>query len=294
MSPRRALLLINPGSRRGRDDRQAAETLLAEGGLELVHGDVSDPARYADVIRGKRDSVDLVIVGGGDGSINLALPGVLGGDLPLGILPLGTANNLARNLGIPVDLEAAARIVLAASEQLIDVADVNGSYFLNVSGLGLSTEINRRIPKDLKRRWGILAYVIFAYKVARRMRPFHAEIAYDDEPPRRVRTLQITVCNGRHYGAGMKISAGATIDDGRLELCSTEIDAWWKALRLIPSMMRGTPERQDALRWLSATRVEIRTRRSLRVDADGELVTRTPVVYRIHPRRLRIFAPTAP
>ncbi|WP_265094641.1 diacylglycerol kinase family protein, partial [Enterobacter hormaechei] len=117
--------------------------------------------RQADVTRVIRELtgvVDAIVVGGGDGSINAVLEGALAARLPLGILPLGTANDLARTLGIPPDPVAAAGIIQAGYLRQIDLGRVNGHLFANVASLGLSVELTRRLTGALKRRWGRLGY----------------------------------------------------------------------------------------------------------------------------------------
>lgn len=288
--PRRALLLVNPKSRRGRDEGAAAAEALRAAGLVLTIPDGSDCTRYADLVRAHKQGTDLVIVGGGDGSINFAVPGVLEAGLPLGVLPLGTANNFARNVGVPLDLPKACALLAAGPLRKIDVAFVNDRPFLNVAGLGLSTEINRHVPRDLKKRFGPLAYGVYGLKVARRMRPFHARIVCDGEA-HDVRTLQITVCNGRHYGSGLQIAKAARIDDATLDWCSVEVDPWWKGLRFLGALMRGRPDRHDELLWSFGREIVIETRRPMVLDADGEIVGRTPARLRVLPRALTVIAP---
>lgn len=103
---------------------------------------------------------------------------------------------------------------------------VNGHYFFNIASLGLSAEINRRVSRRLKRHWGVLAYIATAVQVIWQVRPFHAQIRWKDQSIR-VKTLQITVANGRYYGSGLVIADDATIDDERLDLHSLEIQNWW-------------------------------------------------------------------
>jgi len=287
----RTLLLINPLSRRGADEAKTATEALRAAGHELMIPDARDPGRYADIVREHKGRVDIVVIGGGDGSVKLSVGGLLDLGVPLGVLPLGTANNLARNLGLPLDLAEAIKVITGGRHQKIDVADVNGQFFLNVAGLGLSSDVNRQISKDLKKKLGPLAYVIFALKVARRMRPFRAEIFCDDGVPMKVKSFQVTVCNGRHYGPGMKIAEDATIDDGRLDLCSTEVEHWWQGFGRLPAMMRGKPQDDASLRWLHGRKFVVRTRKPMWVDADGELATMTPAVFTLHRKALTVFVP---
>src|SRR5262245_42806350 len=105
MVGQRALLLVNRHSRRGKEQAEQAAGLLRGLGIELLEEPLGKPEELSDVIRRRKGEVDLVIVGGGDGSLNSAADGLVEAQLPVGILPLGTANDLARTLGIPTELD---------------------------------------------------------------------------------------------------------------------------------------------------------------------------------------------
>ena len=198
-----ALLLINRHARQGQDGIAAAIEQLQMLGLKLIEESTEDPQHLPDVIRSYKDAVDLVIVGGGDGTLNAAVDGLVDTQLPLGILPLGTANDLARTLGIPTSLEAACEIIAKGQAQRIDLGWVNGKHFFNVASMGLSVQITQMLTKETKRRWGVLAYAITALQAIWQARPFSAEIRINGGKPISVRTVQIAVGNGRYYGGGM-------------------------------------------------------------------------------------------
>lgn len=285
---RRVLLLINPSSRRGGEARDQVIDLLERLRMECVAPVPENPDHSVELIRQHQDDVEAVVVGGGDGSIRSVLDEVMDRGIPLGIIPLGTANNLARNLGLPLDVDEACRVLADWHLHRIDVASVNEKTFLNVAGLGLSTAINKGLPDDLKRRWGVLSYVIYCFKVLNRIRRFSAEVDCDGQMIR-VRAIQITVCNGRHYGAGLIIHEDAAIDDARLDLCSAETHTLWQTLRMLPALRKGKYGTERHLRFMRGQRIVVRTRRSMAVDADGELVTRTPADFQILPGALTVL-----
>ena len=121
-------------------------------------------------------TADCAIVGGGDGSLRMAAAGIEASGLALGILPLGTANDLARTLGIPDDPVAAADVILAGHRRVIDLGTVNGEPFFNVASIGLATELARELSGDLKKRWGRLGYAIAAIRTLAKARRFTAWI----------------------------------------------------------------------------------------------------------------------
>ena len=265
---------------------------LRASGLDLSIKALEKAARCADCIRDQRDRADLVIVAGGDGTLNAAADALVETGLPLGILPLGTANDLARTLGIPADLEVACEIIRAGHTRRIDVGRVNDKHFFNVASLGLSVGITRELTRDVKRRWGVLAYAIAAAKVLWAARPFAAEIHHDGLI-HRTSTVQITVGNGRFYGGGMAVADDAAIDDQRLDLYSLEIDHWWRLLRLFRALRTGSLANRTGVLTLTGDEFEIRTRKPRRINTDGELTTSTPARFRLVPQAVTVFAPPA-
>lgn len=293
LTMKRVLLIVNSKARNGAAQASEAKAELEKRGFEVIAPDTSS-GDYTRIIKSHKDQVDMVVAGGGDGTIRLCLEGILQTKLKLGILPLGTANNLARNLGIPLDLKAACDIIAKENPVAVDVAYVNDIPFFNVAGLGLSVRINKDLPRDLKKRFGVFAYVFLAIQYLRRARPFSAEIKCDNKVLK-VKTMQITVCNGRHYGAGLVIDEKASINDSRLDLVSTEVKTWWQGLLALPALMSGrNHEDKEGLRKLEALKeIVIKTKKPMDLDTDGDITARTPAVFRIEPKKISIFAESA-
>lgn len=287
---RRALLLINPNSRRGAEAADAMPELLQAGGLDVRSETFSSPDEAAEGIRELKNEVDCIVVAGGDGTLNAVAAAVIETGRPMGIVPLGTANDLARTLGIPADLQGAADVIARGHTRRIDVGMANDQPFYNVASIGLSVELADQLGAETKKRWGRFGYAIAAIKVLTNARPFRAWIRSNGEE-KRVRTLQIAVGNGRHYGGGMTVAADATADDGWLDLYSLEVDHWWRLLRLLPSLRRGTQGEWDDVRAFRMTEVTIRTSRPRPVNTDGELTTWTPAHFRIRPKSVLVYAP---
>lgn len=290
---RRALMVINGKSRRGRDSVETAITVLEAAGFVLHRESCQDRGELDETIRRMAGSIDLVVLGGGDGTLNSAAPALVDTGLPFGILPLGTANDLARTLGIPADLRAAAEVIVRGNIRRIDLGDVNGQPFFNVASMGLSVQLTRELTQDVKRRWGRLGYAVATVRALSHMRPFSAEIRHDGEV-HRVRTVQISVGNGRHYGGGMTVEEGARVDDGKLDLYSLEFDRLWKLALVYPAFRSGRHGIWKEVRTISTSEVEIRTRRPRPINTDGELTTRTPAVFRVRPKAVAVIAPSAP
>lgn len=289
-SARRALLVVNRHARRGASDIHEICDFLADHGVSCRIETVREGETVSDLIRAYRGQCDLVIVGGGDGTLNAAIDGLMETGLPLGVLPLGTANDFARTLGITPDPLEAARVIAAGHVGTIDLGEVNGHFFLNVASIGFSAELARELTEHAKRRWGVLGYGIVAARLLFRSRLFTAWIEHDGVVEK-VHTFQVAVGNGKHYGGGMTVSETAAPDDGRLDFYSLEVDHWWRLLALLPSLRRGTQGEWDDVRAFRTTELTIRTRRPRPVNTDGELRTMTPATFRVRPRAIRVLRP---
>jgi len=288
--PRRALLIVNPRARRGSGSIAAARDVLEDGGLSVTEIKPGRHETIAEIVSRQAAYYDIVIVGGGDGTLNGAIKGIVDTGMPLGILPLGTANDFARTIGIPSDPVKAAQVIVAGRTKRIDLGEVNGHLFLNVASIGFSAELAAELTEHAKKRWGVLGYAIVAARLLMRSRLFTAKVEHDGSVET-VRTMQVSIGNGRHYGGGMTVEETATADDGQLDFYSLEVDHWWRLLALLPSLRRGTHGHWDDVRAFRTTNIRIDTSRPRPVNTDGELTTWTPAHFRIRPAALTIFAP---
>lgn len=287
----RALLLINAKARRGREDCDHIRLQLANGGLDLI--EPKAPGDEASkLILQHAPQVDMIVLGGGDGTINRSLTSLLKVKLPLGILPLGTANDLARTLQLPTDIRAACDIILEGHKKSIDVGWVNDRPFLNVASIGVSASITRRLSQGVKSRLGVLAYIWAAMGAMLHCRPFTVEIV-SSAGRRTTKSWQVAVGNGRNYGGGLTIHVDASIDDGRLDLYSLEIERSWHVLPLLPALWRGTLDPIHIVFNMHDTQFEIRPlHRSRSITADGELLGQTPARFWLEPKALSVFVPS--
>lgn len=283
------LLITNPGSRSG-DERLAAvrEALGALG--PVIDRIAQRPEAITGLIREHAGEVARIAVGGGDGTVNAALDGLMEAGLPVGILPLGTANDFARTLDIPADPVKAVAIMRAGRTRRVDVAEANGVSFVNAIGIGLGPRMTRELDGEGKSRWGVLAYLFGLLQAFRSQGSFTVEADCDRLSLRR-RCIQVTVANGVHYGGGMTVADDAKPDDGRFDVLlvkrQSRLALFWNALRF----RVGDTRAADTLRHLRCGRVVIRTPARMDVTVDGEFLTTTPVECRMRPRALEIFVP---
>lgn len=285
------LLLINLQSKQGLARFGEALASFNDLDIQYIIGQVKEAEDFARCIRRYQDRVSAVVIGGGDGTLNAAVDALVETGLPLGILPLGTANDLVRTLNLPQTLPEACQVVAQGHRQMIDLGRVNGKYFFNVASCGLSIKITQALSGPLKKRWGVGAYAIAALRAIITTRRFTAVIQIDDGAKMTRRSLQIAVGNGRYYGGGLTIAEDAAIDDQRLDLCSLEIPQWWHFFFLLPTLRTGQfSNRIGILHW-EGQRIQVWTPEPKRVNTDGEITTKTPALFELCPRMLEVFVP---
>jgi diacylglycerol kinase (ATP) len=289
----RALFIVNRRSRSGESDLAPAIELLRARGIIVHECQVEAPDEIGGAIRRERDAVDLVILAGGDGTMNAAADALAESSLPLGILPTGTGNDLARTLGIPTVLSEAAAVIGDDDRRQIDLGRVNDKHFFNVASIGLSAELPRHHTAERKRRFWIFAYVLSVRDAYRTTRPFRARLRCDGREVR-LRAIQISIGNGRHYGGGMTIAEDAAIDDARLHVSCLRPQSFWRLMALFPALRRGRLEHQQAVLLLRGREIEVKTRRPMPINTDGEITTQTPARFVVVPKAITVLAPAEP
>ncbi len=303
--PRRVLLLVNRrGARGGAFSADVPDTLRHAGiavdlpdveGIEASRAALR--AALADPDPGRRP--DAVIVGGGDGTLNALADVLAGSGVPLGVLPLGTANDLARTLDLPPDPVAACGVVADGWTMAVDLgvatwADGTRKHYFNVASLGAGVDVAKamRRRRDRNARWGVLSYPMAMAETAWDCRPFHATVVVDGHRER-VRAYQVSVGNGARFGGGMRIAPDAAIDDGILDVTILKHRPRWRVLLHLPALRRGRHDVWDGVLHLRGRHVEVRPDRPMDVNADGELVGRAPAVFDVARGALRVFVPGA-
>lgn len=293
-APAKALLLINPDSRNGAE-AELVDGLakLAEAGIELTHVQSLSADHACEEIRKHRDLVDFVILGGGDGTISSAAKCLYETGLTLAILPLGTANDLARSLDIPAELDQAFQIIIDNHRRTIDLGCVNGHLFFNAAHIGLGVDITYELTPEVKKTWGVLSYLKALLCAVARTKSFSVTLVADHKKIK-TRSIELGIGNGRYYGGGNVIDEQCTIDNGLLSLYSLKPQSLWELLTLAPLLRDGKIDQMQRVVTVRAKRIEVHTNSRKEVHADGEPVTRTPATFKVIPGALQVIAPITP
>lgn len=290
--PRLTGLLINARSRRAAEAE--GEIIAALKGRGIAPNHLARVRRPAALIRATealiRLGVDRMIVCGGDGTLGTVAPRVARSGAVLGVIPLGTANDFARTLGIPNHPLAAAEVIAAGQIRPVDLGRANDAYFLNVASVGMSVSALGRLSHDAKRRFGIFAYLFAGAKVFARHANFRIRVTHG---PDSIETSahQLVVGNGRFYGGGLLVAGQSTLEDGLLQAYALGTRGRWQLLRTIAMLRMGLPVDRPGDHFLETDSLRVETIPHLDVNCDGEIRTRTPVDFSVEPGALRVLAP---
>ena len=290
-SPRTALVIINPASRNGAEaELQNGWDTLQNAGIKLIHIESKSAEHTCEEIEKHERDVDFVILGGGDGTLSSAAKCLHKTGLPLAILPLGTANDLARSLSLPDDLEQAFQVIADDHRRTIDLGWVNGHYFFNVANIGLGVEITYELTPEVKKTWGVFSYLKALLAAISRSHSFSITLLIDKKRYKS-RSIHLGVGNGRFYGGGNVIDERCTIDNGRLSLFSLKPQSVWGLLTLAPLLRDGKQYQAQRTFTASGKQIEVFTRKPREIHADGEPVSHTPAKFKVIPQALQVIAP---
>jgi len=294
----RITVLLNAASGSGSapDSARQIEAQLQEAGHTAQVQLAGSGAELESMARkAVRDRPDAVLAGGGDGTINTVAGAVADSGVPLGVLPLGTLNHFAKDLGIPLVLADAVSVVLAGHTTAVDVGEVNGHVFLNNSSIGVYPRVLRlreRYQQRGRSKWIAAFWAILA--VLRRHSFMGVRVVADGETIVR-RTPFVFVGNNEYRMEGLSAGTRESLTDGRLSLYIMNASGRRSLLWLAWSVLIGRTRQLPELETRSLLEAEVETHRDdLQVALDGEVLKeRSPLAYRIRPGALMVFTPAS-
>ena len=242
------------------------------------------------------DGCTHLFIAGGDGTVNEALGGVdrvKGGfdRVEIGIVPVGTGNDLATFLGLPTDPEACLAALLDGAKRRLDLGRLGDRLFLNASAGGYVAESSDRVDGALKTVAGKLAYLLGGASALSAWEPVQAEIQVDDEAPFRLSITLFGVCNGPTIGGGNPLAPDAAVDDGLLDLCIVKTASVPSFLATLGRMARREHHVDEDVVLRKVRRVSLAFDRAIKVNLDGEVIETQHCAYRVDPGRVRLMVP---
>jgi diacylglycerol kinase (ATP) len=295
--PTRAVLIQNPAA--GQDDWQeqvdAALATLREAGWEVERRETAGPG---DASRFAREAVEagaeVVVVAGGDGTVNEALQGLAGQrQAALAVLPGGTVNVWATELGVEEGEADVARRIAAGHRRTIDLGRVNDRYFLMMASAGFDAEANATVAenaplKRIKRRAGALAYALATIVTLRRFRGRRVSLDIDGQSIRR-QALMVIIGNTRLYGGIAEITYQASADDGLLDVCVLAGQGPLDLLRRFVAVLLRRHRADPQIDYRKAHRIILDPAYPMRLQADGEDIGTTPATFQVLPDALDVI-----
>ncbi|GAA4714834.1 YegS/Rv2252/BmrU family lipid kinase [Sphingomonas lutea] len=289
--PKMAILIVNAASRRGAEVFDQVRDKLIAAGVELIDARaVKKPETLNDEVAAAIDRAPMVIVGGGDGTLSETIDEFLGKDTVFAFLPLGTANSFARTLGIPLDLDGAIDVIAHGSPRKVDLAAINGDYFLNNAALGLAPMVAETVPHGLKKSFGRLGYLLWAGWSAASFKAFRLKVE-DGKKVRRFWATEARIANGRFHG-GVELIENADLHSGEVVIQVVRGRSMFKLGWSYLSSALKLKSRGQQVCEIYGTKMRVSTRPRMRVSIDGELGPETPFEVSVRPDAVTVAGPT--
>jgi diacylglycerol kinase (ATP) len=236
-----------------------------------------------------REGFEKIVAAGGDGTINEVVNGLANSTAALGLLPMGTVNVFAMELGLPAnDLEFCWNVIEGNNTRLVDLPSANGKYFVQLAGVGLDAQVVKETSLALKRNIGPLSYLISAAQIAAR-RPPRLFIEAENAPINEASF--VLVGNGRRYGGPFPFFKNAVIDDGLLDVVAFKQLGYLEIIKYLQDVFFSSKIQLPEVEYFQTRRLRITSEQDVPVELDGELVGSCPVQFEMLQKRLRVLAP---
>ncbi len=282
------VVILNPAARSEKAKRWRARVESVARGCVICAtsraGEAEALARHA-----AQEGFEKIVAAGGDGTINEVVNGLAGSNAALGLLPIGTMNVFATELGLPAhDLALCWQIIQGEHTRLVDLPSANGKFFVQLAGVGLDAQVVKETSLTLKRSFGPLSYLISAAQIAAREPPrlfLESENSSIDEGS------FVLVGNGRLYGGPFPFFKQAIIDDGLFDVVVFKQLGYLEIIKYLQDVVFSSEIRVPEIEYFQTRRLRVTSDREVPVELDGELVGNCPVEFQVRERTLRVLTP---
>ncbi|WP_294297664.1 YegS/Rv2252/BmrU family lipid kinase [uncultured Sphingomonas sp.] len=286
-----AALIVNAKSRRGQALFDQACKALDTVDFAVDAHAVEDPRDLEKTVeRALAKKPELVVFGGGDGTISGLVDLLVGKNVVLGVLPLGTANSFCRTLGIPLDIPSAVRVLSEGQPKRIDLGMIDDDYFANAATMGIAPKIAETVPHDLKKWLGRAGYLSWAALQYVKFQPFPITIDDGHGHPRVLRAVEVRIANGRFHG-GQEMIEDAAVDSGEIVV---EVVRGHLRSRLIYNWAANVlrlPQRREKVTVFRGKAIRIDSDKPRAISIDGEVLAKTPVTAKVAPGIIEVMVP---
>jgi len=284
----KTLVILNPAARSDKASRLRERIAALSGGvsmrLTLEAGDAREIAAEA-----VREGFEVVIAAGGDGTLNEVVNGIGGSSVRLGILPVGTMNVFATELGIPQgNLERAWSVIEQGKVVEVDLPKANDTHFIQLAGVGLDAEVVRKTTADSKKALGPLSYLLTLVQVAAH-KP--SRVMLEAEGGRISEGSFALIGNGRLYGGPFPVFQRASLFDGLLDVLVFQNQSHWDVVRYFQAIAFGTHPQLPDVEYFQTSTLRVTSSGDVPVELDGEVAGMLPCVFSVSSQKLRVLAP---
>jgi len=285
------VIILNPAAgylETLRDWRERVESIVGRWPVRITShaGEAEALAR-----RAVEEGFGRIIAAGGDGTVNHVANGIAGSGASLGILPMGTINVFAMELGLPAnDLERCWQIIEAGNLRLVDLPSANGNYFVQLGGVGLDAQAVKETTLAFKRSLGPLSYLISAAHIAARQPP---KLLIESQDAPMQEGSFVLVGNGRLYGGPFPFFKQAVVDDGLLDVVLFKRLGFLEILKYLHDVVFSSDIRVPEIEYFQTRQLRVSSEQDVPVELDGELAGNCPVDFQMHEKALPVLSPPA-
>jgi diacylglycerol kinase (ATP) len=286
-------ILLNPAAGRQKGRRRLAQALevLRSAGVEPTIRESHSGLHLIELARqAQEEKPDVIVSAGGDGTHHYVLNGLSGSQTPLGILSLGTGNDLAKGLGIPAEPEKAARVLLGGTPRPIDLARIGSTLYHCIAGVGFDSVVTRFANEQVQWVSGSPRYAWAILRCLEFYQPHRLEIR-SDVKDFTGDVIFVTIGNNRSYGGGVTMAPRARLDDGLLDVCIVPAMSKLELLRWVPAAYRGEHLAHPDIGYFQTPTVTLNSPSRLELFADGEFIQELPATIEAVSNALRVMVP---
>jgi len=290
----RIIILLNPKAGRGKARfvmRQALEVMQGEG--VVVDVQESRDAQHLEALarQAAAEKPDAVVSLGGDGTHHYVVNGIVGSEVPLGMIPCGSGNDFAKGLGVPAQARAAAEVVRAGHIRRVDLGRTGNTVYGCIAGVGFDSVVTRYANERVRRLRGSWAYAWSILRCVKSYRPEPLQIVSDVQEFAG-EVIFAVVGNNVSYGGGIHLTPRAKLDDGLLDVCVVPYMGKVEFLRWVPRAYRGEHLKHPRIIYFQARKVSLNATSRLELFGDGEFMQELPATIEIIPRALPVIVPS--
>lgn len=283
----RFCIILNPAAKgeRARKLVHRIQSMLPECELQQTRrpGHAQALARQA-----VEDGFEVVVAAGGDGTLNEVVNGIAGADVSLGLLPAGTMNVFALELGLPTDLERAIRVLRKRKIKKLDLAHANGRFFVQLAGIGLDAQIVAETDLKHKKNWGPLSYVFTAGQIIGKKPPL---LEVETSDGQQMEGSFVLIGNGRYYGGPFTFFPTANTQDGLLDVCVFQKVSYIDLMRYLHGIVTKSHTKLPDVRYFKAEGLRVTSAKFVPMEVDGELHGGSPAVIGVERKALNVIVP---